>query len=181
MDVLSEPCDVRYRFGCGEAKIAKHRDTVPIGIKGANGGIAAHRIPNSPTKLVLSITSQKALGVVLDTAAGRADFKAIGLKNVKLRRPREGGWGVRISDFLDAELPQREPKVNDEEVVVYTATAEQGDSAAPAGFASMEEPTVIEETIGAIEGESADAESVVETAPALPLHDVRRATTTAGK
>ena len=65
MDVVSEVCHVRYRFGGGESKIAKQRDTVPIGIKGVNGEIASRRIPNSPTTLLLSITSQKALGLSL--------------------------------------------------------------------------------------------------------------------
>ena len=36
---------------------------------------------------------------MMDVAAGFADFRALGLHNVKLRRPREGGWGVKISDF----------------------------------------------------------------------------------
>ncbi|CAK0856476.1 unnamed protein product, partial [Prorocentrum cordatum] len=82
----SHPCKVKYRFGGGERKEAKFRDVLPIGIGGENGEISSNRIPGSPTKMLLSLKTQKALGMVIDLVEGTADFKKLGLSGVKLRR-----------------------------------------------------------------------------------------------
>ena len=55
LDVETHDCNVRYRFGGGEKKIATKRDVFPVGIGGENGEISSHRIPDSPTKLLLSL------------------------------------------------------------------------------------------------------------------------------
>ena len=106
LDVETHDCNVRYRFGGGEKKIALKRDVLPVGIGGENGEISSHRIPDSPTKLLLSLKTQTALGIVLDLPAGTADFRELELYNVKLRRTSERGWGVRITDFAPGGLMQ---------------------------------------------------------------------------
>ena len=153
LDVETHDCNVRYRFGGVGKKVATKRDVLPVGIGGENGEISSHRIPDSPTKLLLSLQTQTSLGMVLDLPAGTADFQALGLYNVKLRRTSEGGWGVRITDFAPGGFVEMPPETHEtvvsDEVMVYEA---------------VEENVVAEmETVS------------------LPLHEVMRKSTTTGK
>ncbi len=95
----------------------------PFGIAGENGEISSHRIPDSPTKLLLSLQTQTSLGVVLDLPAGTADIQALGPHNLKLRRTSEGGWGVCITDFAPGGFVEMPPETHEtvvsDEVVVY--------------------------------------------------------------
>ena len=154
LDVVTHDCSVRYRFGGGEKKRATKCDVLPVGIGGANGEISSNRIPDSPTKMLLSLQTQISLGMVLDLAAGKADFKALGLYNVKLRKTSEGGWGVQITDFAPEGLvqipPEEQETVVSDEVVVYEA---------------------VEEKLPIVEEQS----------PGLPLHEVPRKCITAGR
>ncbi len=147
---------MRYRFGGGEKKVVTKRDVLPVGIGGENGEISSHRIPDSPTKLLLSLRTQTSLGMVLDLPAGTADFRELKLYDVKLRRTSEGGWGVRITDFAPGgfvEPPKEcEETVVCSEVVVYEAVEE-----------TKVEPTKAEPTAN------------------LPLHEVPRKCSTCGK
>jgi hypothetical protein len=86
LDVETRHYHVRYRFRGGEQKIATLRDVLPVGIGSENGEVSSHRIPDSSTKLLLSLKTQKALGKVLDLPAGTADFRVLGLYGAKLRR-----------------------------------------------------------------------------------------------
>jgi hypothetical protein len=153
LDVATHDCSVRYRFGGGEKKRATKCDVLTVGIGVANGEISSNRIPDSPTKMLLSLQTQISLGMVLDLAAGKADFKALGLYNMKLRKTSEGGWGVRIADFAPGRFvhvpPEEQETVVSEDVVVYEA---------------------VEEKLPTVEEQS----------PGLPLHEVPRKCTTAG-
>ena len=121
-----QKCNVRYRFGGGETKVATVRDVLPVGILGVNGEISSHRIPDSPTKLLLSLKTQKTLGAVIDTERGVIEFRTLGLSGIPLYKTRDGGLGVRITDFADGghAPPTREPRVRKREITVYKATME---------------------------------------------------------
>ncbi len=56
--------------------MATKKDLLPVGIGGESGEVSTQKIPNSPTKLLLSLKTQKALGMVIDVAEGTADFSA---------------------------------------------------------------------------------------------------------
>ena len=78
LQFCTEPCEVGYRFGGGERKVARHRDTLPVGIAGVNGELASHRIVDSPAPLLLSLKAQKALGMVIDLPNGTVSIGSLG-------------------------------------------------------------------------------------------------------
>jgi hypothetical protein len=74
--------------------------------------------------LLLSLGAKHALGVILNVRNGTADFTEIGLHYIKLVKTREGGLGVRISEFATGgHVGQRKGdkiRTRTDEVVIYT-------------------------------------------------------------
>lgn len=91
--------------------------------------------------------------MVLGLLPGTAVFRDLGQYNVRLRRTKEGGWGVRLTDFAQAGFvevpPEHHETVVSSEVLVYEALEE----------------TKVE----------------IEPTTHLPLHEVPRKGTAAGK
>ena len=95
---------VMYRFGGGEKKLSTMQEVLPIGIGKFRGYVTSQCIPGSSAPLLLSLDVQCALGMVLNVAEGTVDFTKLGLYNMALVRTREGGLGVRITDFSENDI-----------------------------------------------------------------------------
>ena len=106
---------------------------------------------------------------MLDTANGTADFLKLGLRGVRLRRTCEKCWGVRITDFANEGYFKKmdgDKRVIDKDVTVYEAVDgedvpkdKKGEGEAMVGWQSI----------------------LQEVNANLPIHEIPRQYTTAGK